>query len=78
MRRLAAGLSNRLENLAREKPTPYGMRPGFGGGAGRHCEWIESADARAAIRAGIDPHCGAPTIPRKAYCAKHLRQARGG
>ena len=39
------------------------------------CRWITAADHIAVIRRGGDPFCGAPCVPGRPYCGKHLKLA---
>lgn len=38
------------------------------------CKWI-SGDARALIRAGLDPFCGKPAVSGRSYCPEHFKRS---
>jgi len=68
----------RAENQARTVPTQYGIQPGFNGALAGGCQFIEGEDFIDVIRAGGDPHCGAPRLEGEPYCREHHHRAFAG
>ncbi len=69
----------RTTDLAAGRLTARGISSGFNGTTpAGGCQWIEREDFLEVIRAGGDPHCGAPRIEGAPYCAKHCRAAFTG